>query len=128
MSRSDLRDPQTYIQSGNVVFWTNAKNIAPLAKRIKDAIEHKFGFRPGVIVRTTDELRGVVGRNPFAKRSGIDASKLLVTFFVSMTPSPEARDEIARSQNQRRRSADRRSRSLYLFPRWSRTLESLAGD
>ena len=65
-----LRNPQTYIQSGNVVFGTNAKNIAPLAKRIEDAIEHKFGFRHGVILRTTDELRGVIARNPFAKRRG----------------------------------------------------------
>jgi uncharacterized protein (DUF1697 family) len=86
-----LRDPQTYIQSGNVVFRTNAKNIAPLAKQIEDAIEHKFGFRHGVILRTTIELRDVVARNPFAKRSGIDASKLLVTFLAA-SPSPEARD------------------------------------
>ena len=35
----------------------------------------------------------MIARNPFAKRSGIDASKLLVTFLAA-TPSPEARDEI----------------------------------
>ncbi len=88
-----LRDPQTYIQSGNVVFGTNAKNIAPLAKLIEDAIEHKFGFRPGVILRTTSDLRDVIARNPFAKRSGIEASKLLVTFLAA-APSPEARDAL----------------------------------
>ena len=51
-----LRDAQTYVQSGNVVFRTDAKNIAPVAKRIEDAIERKFGFRPSVILRTTSEL------------------------------------------------------------------------
>jgi uncharacterized protein (DUF1697 family) len=88
-----LRDPQTYIQSGNVVFGTNAKNIAPLAKQIEDAIERKFGFRHGVILRTTIELRDVIARNPFAKRSGLEAGKFLVTF-LSMTPSSDVRDEI----------------------------------
>jgi uncharacterized protein (DUF1697 family) len=90
-----LRDPQTYVQSGNVVFGTDAKNIAPLAKRIEDAIERKFGFRPGVILRTTSELRDAIARTPFAKRRGIDASKLIVTF-LAVDPSPEARDEIFR--------------------------------
>src|SRR5271157_957874 len=90
-----LRDAQTYVQSGNVVFRTDAKNIAPLAKRVEDAIELKFGFRPGVILRSTAELRDVIARNPFAKRRGIDASKLLVTFLAA-APSPEARDEILR--------------------------------
>jgi uncharacterized protein (DUF1697 family) len=88
-----LRDAQTYVQSGNVVFRTDAKNITPLAKQIEDAIERTFGFRPSVILRTPAELREVIARNPFAKRSGIDASKLLVTF-LAIAPSPEARDEV----------------------------------
>jgi len=88
-----LRDPQTYIQSGNVVFRAEAKGLAPLAKRIEDAIERKFGFRPGVILRITSDLRDVIARNPFANRHGIDASKLLVTFFAAV-PGPEVQDEI----------------------------------
>ena len=87
-----LRDPQTYVQSGNVVFRAEAKD-APLAKGIEDAIERKFGFRPSVVLRTTSDLTDVIARNPFAKRSGIEASKLLVTFLAA-APSPDARDEI----------------------------------
>src|SRR5258706_8425769 len=75
-----LRDPQTYIQSGNVVFRTEEKDLAQLAVRIEKGIERKFGFRSDVIVRTPAELRDVIARNPFAKRSGIEPSKLLVTF------------------------------------------------
>ena len=41
-----LRDPQTYIQSGNVIFRTEERNLAQLAKRIENGIEQKFGFRP----------------------------------------------------------------------------------
>jgi len=41
-----LRDAQTYVQSGNVIFATNERDLARVAKRIEDGIEKKFGFRP----------------------------------------------------------------------------------
>jgi len=88
-----LRDPQTYVQSGNVIFRTEERKLAQLAKRIENGIEQKFGFRPQVILRTTSEMRDVIARNPFAKRHGIHPSKLLVTFLASQ-PSPEARDNL----------------------------------
>jgi len=90
-----LRDPQTYVQSGNVVFRAEAKDPAVLAKGIEDAIERKFGFRPSVVLRTTSDLTDVIARNPFAKRSGIEASKLLVTFLAA-APSPEICEEVLR--------------------------------
>src|SRR5437879_150037 len=58
-----LRDPQTYIQSDNVIFRTEERNLAQLAKRIENGIEQKFGFRPQVILRTTSERRDVIARN-----------------------------------------------------------------
>jgi uncharacterized protein (DUF1697 family) len=47
-----LREAQTYVQSGNVIFRTDERDIARLAKRIEDGIERKLGFRPDVILRT----------------------------------------------------------------------------
>ena len=88
-----LRGVQTYVQSGNVVFRTDTKDLAALAKRIEDAIERKFGFRPGVTLRTSSDLRDTIARNPFAKRREIDASKLIVTFLAA-EPNRETRDEI----------------------------------
>jgi uncharacterized protein (DUF1697 family) len=85
-----LLDAQTYIQSGNVVFRTSGRDLASLSKKIGNAIEAKFGFRPGVILRTPSELREVIARNPFAARPGIDPRKLLVTFLLD-DPGPEAR-------------------------------------
>ena len=87
-----LKDPQTYVQSGNVIFKTEEKDLAKLTKRIQDAIERKLGFRPDVILRTADELRDAIKRNPFAKRSGIEPGKLLVTFLAA-DPGKEARDK-----------------------------------
>jgi len=88
-----LRDVQTYVQSGNVIFRAEARDLLLLPKRIEDAIEQSFGFRPDVIVRTSAEMRDVIARNPFAGRRGIDPSKLLVTF-LARDPDPEARDKV----------------------------------
>jgi uncharacterized protein (DUF1697 family) len=88
-----LRDPQTYVQSGNVVFRTKERDLVRLAKRIEDGIERGFGCRPDVIIRTTSELRDVIAANPFAKRRGIEPNRLLVTFFAA-APAAEAREKI----------------------------------
>ena len=90
-----LRDPQTYVQSGNVVFRTDKRDLVAVGKRIEDAIERGFGFRPAVILRTASELRDVIARNPFAKRPGIEPSKLLVNFLAS-DPGVAVRDKVLR--------------------------------
>lgn len=88
-----LRDVQTYIQSGNVVFRADARNMAVLRKRIEDGIERTFGFRPDVVLRTASELREVIGSNPFGSRDGIEPNKLLVTFLADQ-PGAEACDKV----------------------------------
>jgi uncharacterized protein (DUF1697 family) len=86
-----LKDPQTYVQSGNIIFSSAEKDLVKLARRIQDAIEKTAGFRPGVVLRTVTELQEVVARNPFAKRSDIEPGKLLVNFLVA-DPGKEARE------------------------------------
>lgn len=78
-----FRDPQTYVQSGNVLFKTRERDLTQTAKRIEDGIERTFGFRADAILRTPAELRRVIAANPFATRTGIDPSRLLVTFFAN---------------------------------------------
>jgi uncharacterized protein (DUF1697 family) len=87
-----LRDAKTHLQSGNVVFRTEEKDLARLSTRIQDAIERSAGFRPDVILRTVSELRSAIAKNPFAERRDIDPSKLLVTFLAGV-PTPEARQK-----------------------------------
>src|SRR5438067_1584241 len=75
-----LRDIQTYVQSGNVIFGTD-KGGAALVRKIEEAIARKFGFRCDVVIRTTAELRDVVARNPFKGRHVVP-EKLLGTFLA----------------------------------------------
>src|SRR5271169_2053604 len=88
-----LRHPQTYVNSGNVVFRTEATDLAKLAKKIEDSIERQFAFRPAVILRTASELRDAIARNPFQKRADINPGKLLVAFLAAH-PAPDAREKL----------------------------------
>ena len=94
-----LRHAQTYVQSGNVVFRTDARDFTRLSKRIADAIEQRFVFRPGVILRTAADLRGVIAANPFASRRDLDPSRLLVQFLASEPPA-DARERILRIESE----------------------------
>lgn len=88
-----LENPQTYVQSGNIVFKTKEKDLTRLAERIGNKIQRKFKFRPEVILRTASDLRTVIARNPFANRRDIEPGKLLVSFLAN-NPSAEARQQL----------------------------------
>jgi uncharacterized protein (DUF1697 family) len=85
-----LRDVESYVQSGNVVFASAESDLPRLAARIETRIERDFGFRPAVVLRTAEEMQAVVDTSPFLKRKNIDGSKLLVTF-LAQEPEPAAR-------------------------------------
>jgi uncharacterized protein (DUF1697 family) len=80
---------QTYVQSGNVLFWSKEKDIPAIAARIRRAIEKSAGFGPDIILRTRAQMATVVANNPFAGRADISPSKLLVTF-LEREPTQDA--------------------------------------
>ena len=89
-----LRSPQTYIQSGNVVFGAAERDLGKLARRIEDCIENGHGFRPSIMLRTAAEMRDVIARNPFVSRRNIDPGKLVVSFLAE-APTAEAAKRFA---------------------------------
>ncbi len=80
-----LRDVQTYIQSGNVVFRGNTKDRAALAAKISSAIEAKHGFAPQVLLLDAAELRKAMANNPYPEAEGTPVSLSLL--FLAETPS-----------------------------------------
>lgn len=85
--------PQTYIQSGNIVFKTSERELDVVAARLKQALEKKFACSPDVILRTIPEFRAVLAKNPFAKRTDVPPNKLLV-FFLAANPARDARKNL----------------------------------
>lgn len=54
----------TYIQSGNIIFDSDAPN-SELEKNLEIAIAEKYGFDIPVIIRSSNELQTAIDRNPF---------------------------------------------------------------
>lgn len=75
-----LEQPETHLQSGNLVFKTEEGDREPLTARIEEAIEQRFGFHSDAILRTATEIRATLDANPFAADEAPNPSWLLVTF------------------------------------------------
>ena len=60
-----LKDVNTYIQSGNVVFKSDLQKTSELESLISKAILKSFGFEVPVIVKTTSQLHQILNENPF---------------------------------------------------------------
>ena len=88
-----FEQPQTYVQSGNVIFKTKERDVELVATRIKQAIERKFACSPAVVLRSIADLRAVASSNPFAKRSNIEPAKLHV-FFLAARPGRNAAEKL----------------------------------
>lgn len=66
LAGAGFEDARTYVQSGNVVFGSDAEP-EKLERQCERLISKEFGLDVEVIIRTRDELAEVVERNPFAK-------------------------------------------------------------
>lgn len=79
-----LRDVQTYIQSGNVVFRYDLKNKATLAAKISETIKAQHGFAPQVLLLEAAELKKAMAGNPYPEAEA--QPKSLHLFFLDEVP------------------------------------------
>ena len=89
---------QTYIQSGNVLFESDAEE-EPLRRRIEQEIEATFGFSVTVILRTSGELEQIIEQCPFTEEAVTEAAATAQgeSLYVSLmpeAPSPEAVEKL----------------------------------
>ena len=59
----DLRDVTTYIQSGNVIFGSDAI-ASQLSSRIEAALSKQFGYSATVVLRSREQMHHIVERAP----------------------------------------------------------------
>jgi len=64
---------RTFLGSGNVVFETRAKDVAPLEKTIESGLRQALGYSVPVFIRTHAQLREIVASEPFDKSLVLDA-------------------------------------------------------
>lgn len=93
LSKNGLKNVQTYIQSGNVIFESD-KNSAELSKNISTYIYKKYNFEVPVLITTAVRFEYALKNNPYIKEdSEVDTKKLYVTF-LSDTPRKESAEAL----------------------------------
>lgn len=76
---------KTLLNSGNVLFSSDEKDVSSLKKRIEKSLEETFGFLIGTIIRSQKELQEMVAKNPFKNTEVTPQTRLYVTF-LSIKP------------------------------------------
>jgi uncharacterized protein (DUF1697 family) len=76
-----LKDAETFIQSGNVIF-NDVGDITPsaLSLNIEKAILKRFNYKVPVMIRTNQELIDLFSSNPFLGETNFDPAKMAVIF------------------------------------------------
>ncbi len=81
-----FRRVRSYVQSGNIIFEAAKASSNGLSKSIAEKILSEFGFSVPLALKSSDEMKKIVGDNPFLNERGIDHSKLHVTFLSEFPP------------------------------------------
>jgi uncharacterized protein (DUF1697 family) len=90
--RAGCTDVTTFIQSGNVLFRAPGDNTAGLAIAITAAIAERFNYSIPLVLRTADDIAGVIRNNPFL-RAGVSEAELFVLFLADV-PARHRVDEL----------------------------------
>jgi uncharacterized protein (DUF1697 family) len=75
---------QTHIQSGNVIFQSTSAKSKMFARIVGAAIADRYGFQPGIVVLSAQELKKASAANPFPKAEA--ESKFLHLYFLNKGP------------------------------------------
>lgn len=88
LSGLGLRDVQTYLQSGNIVFGANQSDVAALATKIKTSIAQDFGHDVAVLVLSAKDLALIANSNSLWPKSGGEETLFHCTFlFEPVSPA-----------------------------------------
>jgi uncharacterized protein (DUF1697 family) len=74
-------EPETFIQSGNVIFSTGEEGVVTdMALAIETAIHNTFGYDVPVMIRTIPGMRNLFTSNPYLSEINFDPAKMAVIF------------------------------------------------
>src|SRR5271167_972859 len=84
------RNVTTYIQSGNVIFESPARDAAGILRKVRSELRNVLNTEPDTLCRTVGEIEELVRRDPFKDLKGEPGVKLYVTF-LSQRPRSKPR-------------------------------------
>ena len=102
LSQAGFADPQSYIQSGNLVV-QSAQDRGVVRDQVRAVIEQNFGFLADVLVLSAKELNLALAANPFTA-SDLNPSRIHLFFHmnsgdVTSIDDLKAADDPARSES-----------------------------
>ncbi|HXY12028.1 MAG TPA: DUF1697 domain-containing protein [Thermoplasmata archaeon] len=83
LAEMGLEDVRTLSQSGNFVFRSDERDPVRLEHQIEGRIARRLPLRTDLFVRTPDEWKAMVERNPFPKQAAESPSRLLAVVLKS---------------------------------------------
>jgi uncharacterized protein (DUF1697 family) len=89
LARLGFVDARSLLASGNLVFRGDATPIEKLEGRLEAEARKRLGLEADFLVRTPEEWRRVVARNPFPDEAERDPGHLLV-LFLKKSPAAAA--------------------------------------
>ena len=87
-----LRNVETFIASGNVLFEGAVRDAAQLERRIERALAQALSYDVGAFIRSIDELASVAAYRPFG--NGEPAGSKLSVVFLKSSPDQALRRNI----------------------------------
>ncbi|MEI2401240.1 DUF1697 domain-containing protein, partial [Paenibacillus phytohabitans] len=67
-----MNDVVTYINTGNIIFSDKGKSKTELSRILEEAIHNDFGLEIKVVVRSMDDVRGIIDAIPDSWRNDKD--------------------------------------------------------
>jgi uncharacterized protein (DUF1697 family) len=89
LTQLGFADPRSLLQSGNLVFRGSKRTSAQLERLLEAEAEKRLGLETHFFVRTAEEWKQVVARNPFTAEAKRDPGHLLVMF---LKQAPEVKN------------------------------------
>ena len=89
LARQGFQDVSTLLASGNIVFRAGRTPPDKLEKTLEADFAKAFGYQSEVFVRTGDEWREIVRRNPFPDEAEADPGRF-VLLALKRAPPPAA--------------------------------------
>ena len=86
-----FQDPQSLLQTGNLVFRNNAPTGAELEAHLEKEVEKRLHLRTEILVRTKQEWKRIIADNPFRDEAKRDPAHLVVMFLKRSPSAKEVR-------------------------------------
>jgi uncharacterized protein (DUF1697 family) len=92
--RRGLKEVETFIASGNVIFRSDAIDLRALELSIGDGLRRALGYEVSTFIRTEEELQSIAKHKPFTAAQ-LKGAQALNVGFLSGPPDRNAKKVIA---------------------------------